>query len=149
MRARSAIPIHRFKARIAARPMDVRRLLHEVLVRFQGKIGTSDAGALELVLAEILNNVVEHAYGAERSGDIEVEVALRNGALDCRVVDWGRPLPNDAIPRKPPPDIDVCREQLPEGGWGWTLIRALARDLAYSRSGDTNHLSLVLPLSFE
>lgn len=36
---------------------------------------------------------------------------------------------------------------LPEGGFGWFLIRDLTQNLSYVRDGATNRLDFVLPLS--
>jgi serine/threonine-protein kinase RsbW len=36
-------------------------------------------------------------------------------------------------------------DDLPEGGFGWYLIRTLARDVRYDRNGVTNCLTFWLP----
>lgn len=35
-------------------------------------------------------------------------------------------------------------EDIPEGGYGWFLIRSLTKDLAYHRINGTNHLSFLI-----
>ncbi len=139
----------RFVAEVEAQPLAVRMLLYALLKRLERHIGPADAGSIELVLAEILNNIVEHAYGEGRSGALEVVAELRPAALDCRVRDWGNPLPGHAIPLSGLPSTAVAIGDLPEGGWGWALIREVARDLRYGREGDCNVLHLAIPLGFD
>ncbi|TMV61115.1 ATP-binding protein, partial [Thioclava sp. BHET1] len=49
-----------------------------------------DSAGVELVLAEVLNNISEHAYPAG-PGVVELLVRRDKAALECRVRDWGRP----------------------------------------------------------
>lgn len=95
-------------------------------------------GTFEIVLAEVLNNIVEHAY-AEGAG--EIEVTLRRGpeGLLCQVVDQGARMPGDRLPSGTLPPITDADP--PEGGFGWHLIRTLSTDLAYSRVGGQNRLT--------
>ena len=100
---------------------------------------------VELVLAEVLNNVAEHAY-ADAAGHVAVTVALHSGALGCEVVDEGLAMPGGILPEGLLPDSAPDRD-LPEGGFGWLLIRSLARDFAYRRQRSSNRLNFVVPLS--
>ena len=96
----------------------------------------------ELVLAEVLNNVVEHAYGGAGG---KIDLSLRRGAgwIAFRVADAGLPYPANALP--------VVRSDpsgsLPEGGFGWGLIRALATGVAYRRAGRVNVLVFRVPVN--
>lgn len=99
----------------------------------------------EIVLAEALNNIVEHAY-AQSSGQIEVEVWRGDGALRFHIRDSGLPMPNATLPSGLLPPLGAL-EDLPEGGFGWFLIRSLAQDLAYRREGGQNRLSFDLPMT--
>lgn len=96
-------------------------------------------GTTELVLAEALNNVVEHAY-ARYPGQIEVEVQRDPDQLRFHIRDQGLPMPGATPPSGRLPEA-VDFDDLPEGGFGWFLIRSLAQDLAYRRDGERNHLS--------
>jgi len=95
-------------------------------------------GTAEIVLAEALNNVVEHAY-AETEGEIEVSVYRDAARIRCEIVDVGLPMPGFTLPAGHLRPVDPA-EQLPEGGFGWFLIRALARDLEYRRVDGCNRL---------
>jgi two-component sensor histidine kinase len=47
-----------------------------------------------MVLSELVQNAVEHAYGEGAAGEVEVRVVRSDrGALDVEVVDHGRGLP--------------------------------------------------------
>jgi serine/threonine-protein kinase RsbW len=100
-----------------------------------------ERGTAELVLAEALNNIVEHAY-AQGPGDIEVTIRRVQGDLDCRIVDQGLPIPGNEPPKGQLPVRDP--DDLPEGGFGWFLIRTLSRDLRYARVGCRNELTFRL-----
>lgn len=103
-------------------------------------------GTAELVLAEVLNNVAEHAY-ADRPGTVEVTLTPVTSGIRCLIVDWGVAMPGERLPDgRLPGGADTALEDLPEGGFGWHLIRVLTQDLAYQRSGDQNRLSFLLPL---
>ncbi len=99
-------------------------------------------GMAELVLAEALNNIVEHAY-ARYSGEIEVTLALDPQGLACQIADTGLPMPKGELPFGALKTMDPD-EDLPEGGFGWFLIRSLSQDLEYERDGARNLLSFRL-----
>lgn len=100
-------------------------------------------GTAEIVMAEALNNIVEHAY-ADGTGGIEISVDLGDHGLDCTIADHGAPMPNHSLPAGEPHSLDDLQD-LPEGGFGWLLIRSLAQDLQYSRFRDQNYLRFRLP----
>ena len=57
---------------------------------------------------------------------------------------WSRDHP---VLQRAEADLDVAREDLPEGGFGWFLIRQLAWDVRYVREGRTNRLFLAIDLA--
>ncbi|WP_240790247.1 ATP-binding protein [Rhodobacter sp. SY28-1] len=103
-----------------------------------------DRGMAELVLAEVLNNVAEHAY-AEAGGKVEIRLDGDPRGLRCLVVDEGREMPGGQLPEgRLPCGPYVALDDLPEGGFGWHLIRSLCADLAYARVDGQNRLAFVL-----
>ena len=103
-------------------------------------------GTAEIVLAEALNNVVEHAY-ARYPGKIEVVMRRCDPELLFDISDDGLPMPGAE------PPLGHLREvleidDLPEGGFGWFLIRSLAHGLAYRRLDDRNLLSFCVPADY-
>lgn len=99
-------------------------------------------GRVEIVLAEVLNNIVEHAY-AHHQGEISLELSTDPTGIACCIQDSGAEMPGLILPegKLAPHDPD----DLPEGGFGWFLIRTLTEDLSYRRHGGTNELRFRLP----
>lgn len=108
-------------------------------------LGAHIESIVEIVLAEVLNNVVEHAYADLERGVIELVVSRQNDGLFFSVEDDGRPFPSGKLPTGLPHNLDVSPDILPEGGFGWLLIRELTENLAYSRSASRNHLTFRIP----
>lgn len=99
---------------------------------------------LGIVLGEVLNNIVEHAVPQGVEGWIDVEVTWAEGRLQVETVDAGAPLPPQLLSGAALPDMGDTPLDLPEGGFGWFIIHALARDMTYERAGGRNHLSFFL-----
>lgn len=101
-------------------------------------------GTAELVLAEVLNNIAEHAY-PEAPGPVTVSIGRADRGLRCVVVDQGRPMPGGVLPPGALPcSSGLALEDLPEGGFGWHLIRSLTTELSYSRAHGCNRLQFTL-----
>ncbi len=101
-----------------------------------------DRSAAELVLAEVMNNIVEHAY-VGKSGEITLTLWQAGGEVACRITDRGSGMPADVLPDGALRVPDATGN-LPEGGFGWFLIRSLSHDLRYARYGTLNELTFVL-----
>ena len=99
---------------------------------------TADSrGTAELVIAEALNNIVEHAY-AGGEGQIELSLKRTGDKLSVLITDRGHPMPDGGLPNGRLPEADPAN--LPDGGFGWFLIRSLSQDLRYCRAEGRNHL---------
>ena len=128
---------------IASTPLAVRYVLRDILMHpAMTGLSETDRGSAELVLAEALNNIVEHAYDTPH-GQIELQLRRSPGRLHCDFFDDGVAMPNGKLPaglaQQLGPDHD-----LPEGSFGWFLIRTLTADLNYARIDARNHLSFQL-----
>ena len=117
----------------------LRALFDTLLLR---GLPAAERGTAEIVLAEALNNIVEHAY-ARDSGRIELTLQLHQSELVCRIEDQGAAMPGDRLPDGNLRAI-TGTDDLPEGGFGWHLIRTLSRDLHYRRIDGRNQLSFRL-----
>ncbi len=119
----------------------VRRALSRVR-QFWQQAGVSDcdAGQAEIVLAEALNNVVEHAYCNTGAGRIELRCRVGSDQIDMTILDQGGPVPAHVFAQRTGPDTDVPLNDLPEGGFGWMLIQKMTCYLHYQRVGGTNCL---------
>ncbi|MEM9903076.1 MAG: ATP-binding protein [Pseudomonadota bacterium] len=138
--------------RLRSTPEDVRRALQGMCeaVRRQ-RLDQTDCITLEIVLAEAMNNVVEHAYREDPSGWILLEVDFLSGWVVCRLTDGGVPMPNAAPPPRSDADAHLTEAQgvdgLPEGGFGWSMIHELTSSLTYRREDERNTLTFALALS--
>lgn len=102
--------------------------------------------ASQIILGEVLNNVVEHAYSFEEGRPIELSIWLTEGGLRCEVVDHGVPMPNGVPPAGTLPEFDgSLLEALPEGGFGWAIVRELTDNLQYFRTDGINKLQFLIP----
>lgn len=136
----------RYERRFVSGDHETRAVLAEVCARLAAAGLDDDAiGTVELVLAEVLNNITEHAYGVE-GGPVALGVDLPGDAVICEVVDQGRPMPMGRVPEPGLPRI-APPDDLPEGGFGWHIVRCLVSDLGYERRADGNRLHLRVPLA--
>jgi serine/threonine-protein kinase RsbW len=103
-----------------------------------------ERGTAEIVLAEALNNIVEHAYSCYE-GEIEISLQLRKDELVCKISDTGLPMPDGQLPSGKLPKLGQL-DSLPEGGFGWHLIRSLSKDLDYHREDGRNFLTFRLDM---
>lgn len=103
---------------------------------------------VELVLAETINNIVEHAYPeGTGQGPIRLCCWADSDHLHFDIEDEGKAMPDGLLPAGDPARVDVDMMELPEGGFGWFLIRKLADEVTYDRVGSQNHLRVVLAIS--
>lgn len=143
-----AVELHR---EIAPTADQVRQVLRDIgawLIR--RNLGGEVRANSEIVLAEALNNIVEHAYGNVAAGPgpgdaIRIRIRHHRGSLEVSICDRGRAMPGLMPPAGELPIIPAETQRLPEGGFGWFLIRELTSDLSYMRDGDWNCLNLTLP----
>jgi serine/threonine-protein kinase RsbW len=106
------------------------------------------AGNVELILAEALNNIVEHGYPDPQSGGpISVFCEHKDECLQIKLVDKGVPMPNGQMPIGLAVETDVDFFDLPEGGFGWFIIKDLAKEVVYRRIDDANHLDLQIEIN--
>lgn len=110
-------------------------------------VDTNMCDTTQIILGEVLNNVVEHAYGFEDGNPIEVSIWLKDAGIACEVHDHGAPMPNGVPPAGVTKVIDTStRDALPEGGFGWAMVRELTQDLQYFRTDGRNELLFLIPV---
>lgn len=119
----------------------VRRAIHETMDALdEHGLTAAEMGSVEIVLAEALNNIVEHAYPQGQEGDIYLALRLRTSGLIVEIRDRGRPMPKGRAPIGNHPMAEFEHDSMPEGGYGWYIIRELVRDLIYDRQNGENLL---------
>lgn len=111
------------------------------------ELNEDDTAAFELVAAEVLNNIVEHAYAGRADGVIRLWCIQRPDGLHLRFEDEGVEMSGGSLPCSEAADPDVEFYDLPEGGFGWFMIHVLSKDLTYRREGRRNLLTLHFPLN--
>ena len=117
-------------------------MLEELMAQLDAlTLSVDNAGKVELVVAEALNNVVEHAYpDGSPDGPIRLDWAVEADLLKFKITDQGLGMPDGKAPNGRAQSVKVDIMDLPEGGFGWFLIRDLAEDVEYCRSGWENCL---------
>lgn len=102
-------------------------------------------GTFQLVLAEAMNNIVEHAYfGRDASAGISLLVEETEVGLSAVLVDNGAAMPWETMNRRQSPRRPLLPHFAEEGGYGWSIITALTTDLDYVREGTANRLSFTV-----
>lgn len=126
------------RIRLWADAFAVRAALGDLSAALAATLPRTAVNRTELVLAEVLNNIVEHAY---RGGGGAVVLRLRQQGdmLLILIADHGLPLPGAVLLTNAQPPL-----RLVESGFGWPIIRSLALHLAYCRAGRWNRLRLRL-----
>lgn len=119
------------------------RLTPDLLLKVDHALAQSNVATLrddvQIVLAEAVNNIVEHAYAGPGFGAVALRVTLTKTSLCLYLVDWGQPFSETANPDGQMPDPQAQSE----GGYGWFLIRALASKTRYARKAGQNHLCIL------
>lgn len=95
---------------------------------------------LDLVLAEVMTNIARHGYPG-KPGTISLQLVQTPHALECRIADQGGSFDPAFLGSAPPEPCD-----LPEGGYGWYIIRSLARQIHYERLEGKNILLFSVPV---
>lgn len=102
------------------------------------------ADMLRLCLAEAMNNIVEHAYEGTEGRPIYADLRFCQDAYEVLLIDEGRPMPGGEAPDGSAAAFNTEDfENLPEGGFGWMLIRSQMDTVEYERRDGCNVLRLV------
>ncbi|XDA98596.1 ATP-binding protein [Sulfitobacter sp. LCG007] len=145
------IPLPRispFAVSVHGNPQAVREALRRIMLGLSPlALPDEERTAVELAIAEVLNNVVEHAY-PEGGPDATVDIACshENDGLHILIRDRGEPMRDEKLPQMIERSVDVATADLPESGFGWWMIAALTKDLKYRREGGENYLSFRVPV---
>lgn len=122
--------------------------LCQTLAREHGLEGL-DADVLT-AFNEAFNNVVIHAYKGG-TGMVQLELAVDDVSLVIRLLDSGRPFRLEEVQQPAFAKGDaVAFEDLPEGGMGVYLMRAVMDDVCYTAAagdGDLNCLTMTKRLN--
>ncbi len=93
---------------------------------------------LQVVLGEVLNNILLHAYADLESHKIELRATTDHVAVTLEFVDDG--IPFDPTQHTPVPRQDDA--DIRPGGLGLVFVRRLVDEMEYQRVDDHNHLTV-------
>ena len=131
-----------------ADPFRVREALNKVISKITPMVVFKERIAdLELVLAEVINNIVEHAYSVDKYGDIELRIWVKEQEVRCVLMDAGNPIPNCLDYSVDQPEIGTDITALPEGGFGRFIVQSLTKNLQYKRASGKNLVSFDMELA--
>jgi len=104
--------------------------------------GLSDNESYHCQMAadEACTNVIEHAYGGDDRGDIELTCAVSPGRFVITIVDEGIPFDPEGIPE---PDIPESLDKVKPGGIGLHLMRKLMDEVRFEFLPGKNVLTMV------
>lgn len=115
----------------------VRAALHAMAESYdEVRLSPSELDEVTVTLQEACTNVIRHAHGHDASIPFRVEFRLLDGGFEIRVRDRGPVF--DLAAMKPPNP-----EELREGGYGISIMRAWMDELELIRHADGNELRLV------
>jgi len=96
---------------------------------------------VELAVDEACSNIIEHAYGGEGRGDIEVTYRIDGDGLTVLLRDYGSPFNPDGVPE---PDLQAPLEDRDAGGLGLHFMRQLMDQVRFEfTAGSGNVLTMV------
>lgn len=132
---------------LSSEPSSIRMALARLIRRLAyQEIAPEALGKVELVLAEVMNNIVEHALEGKNDGIIHLKAEKLTHTLAFEVSDSGNPMPNGQLPRRPMPITNLDIDSLPEGGFGWPLIHTLTDAIGYEYNNGMNVLKFSIEL---
>jgi serine/threonine-protein kinase RsbW len=121
--------------------------VREAMIELRGRMrqwGLAEelAARVELVAAEICNNIAEHGFAGEATGSLCLHVSSVPPDMLLQITDHGAKPPAQLLERPRLPALDVARADLPEGGFGWFLVQSEADVVQYERDKGMNRYCL-------
>lgn len=98
---------------------------------------------IQLACDEACTNIIEHAYGAENTGEIRVSWQAKEGAFIIELRDNGRPFQPENIPSPSVPNSLDDIDDLKVGGLGLHFMRTLMDEVEFSFNEQGNRLIMV------
>lgn len=104
--------------------------------------GLGDSGVFHCQMAvdEACTNVIEHAYGGEDVGDIQITCTVQPGSCEIEVYDQGKPFVPDEVPQ---PKTQTSIEDLKPGGIGLHIMRQVMDEIDFAFDDNGNRLYMV------
>lgn len=96
---------------------------------------------IQIVVAEALNNIIEHGFSIENFGTIDIQIEVDDDSTVVELMDNGKKFTPPNISKTPLID-STDFENLPEGGFGWFLITEITSSFELQRHLNMNKLIL-------
>lgn len=93
-----------------------------------------------MAVDEACTNIIEHAYGGEDKGAIEVKCLIEPGVCSIQIVDRGKSFDPEAVP---PPSFGEKLDEIRPGGIGLHLMRQMMSLVRFEFEADRNILTMV------
>ncbi len=93
--------------------------------------------AIQLAVDEACTNVIEHAYGGEGDGVLEIRCGVSNEVITVIIRDWGKPFDPSNVPE---PKLDEGLFERRIGGLGVYLMRKLMDTVGYIPSSESGNM---------
>lgn len=94
----------------------------------QWGLGPKETFDVQMAVDEACTNVIEHGYGGDERGTIEIICRQTDAGYAISIRDFGRAFDPDAVPE---PDIEAPLEERPVGGLGLFFMRQLMDDVHF------------------
>lgn len=93
----------------------------------------------QMAVDEACTNVIEHAYGGQGAGNIEITCLVEPGSCVIQVVDHGKPFDPDSVPE---PRLGAKLDDIKPGGIGLHLMRRLMDEVRFEFTDQGNILTM-------
>lgn len=113
--------------------MQVLAQICEFVTAYAQEAGLDEKGvyAVQLAVDEAATNVIEHAYGGDDQGEMDITCKIDDQNLTVTIHDHGRAFNPNLVPE---PVTNVPLEQLRSRGLGVFLIRKMMDEVCYEFS---------------
>ena len=121
-------------------------MIREFVTRVAAQAGLNEVevGQLELAVDEACANVIEHAYGDDKTKQVMVRAIFDEDTLRIHVIDTGKGFDPTQVPEQELKDLIAKRRT---GGLGMRLIKTLMDEVHYDMEpGKRNELRMVKKL---
>jgi serine/threonine-protein kinase RsbW len=121
-------------------------LIREFVTRVAAQAGLNEVevGQLELAVDEACANVIEHAYGDDKTKQVMVRAVFDEDTLRIHVIDTGKGFDPTQVPEQELKELIAKRKT---GGLGMRLIKTLMDEVHYDiEPGKRNELRMVKKL---
>lgn len=128
------------KLSIPSRTSQLARVRRHVIAwATEAGLSVDEACALQCAVDEACANAIEHGYGGDPNGTVDVEAKLKTHAIVVTVRHHGEPFNPDLHQRAALSDM---RNQRRPHGYGLHLMQKLVDDVRFKASGTTSEVRL-------